>query len=517
MKRSFVYFLIYLSIFSPLTGMALHLKKCESTALVPCGQIDKIDYIYLINLDKRTDRLDAALKALNTYGILPYRFSAIYGQDLSAETLKAIALRYSQSMTQNHWATVITEQGTLEYEFLRPSTIYKPIFSEWMNLGAIGCALSHLSVLQDAYDASYETIWVLEDDIEIKKDPHEITDLIEKLDSLTNGLWDILYTDCDQYQEGSLLKEKLWWMWRPDLDSFNQRNFIHQNKISPDFIKIGSRSRTHSMVIRRSGIKKILEHFKNHHFFLPIDHEIAFAENIQLYMPLYPVVTYNKENPSDIQETSTHLLTFGSSTWEKHKSKCLTKLPAFTGWCVIEKANHLMDFIYDYKPNICVEIGTFGGASTLPIASALKYLKQGQVFCIDAWDNHEAVKGLPLDDPNYNWWKEINFAVIRQAFLYQTIKGQIQKWCTVLDMNSLQASYTFADESIDLLYIDGNFSKDGSLQDVTLYLPKVKKGGTIWLNDAHTEAKLPSVEFLMEHTTWLKKESLKNHCIVFQK
>jgi acetolactate synthase-1/2/3 large subunit len=33
--------------------------------------------------------------------------------------------------------------------------------------GAIGIALSHLSILQDAYDSGYETVWVMEDDVDI--------------------------------------------------------------------------------------------------------------------------------------------------------------------------------------------------------------------------------------------------------------------------------------------------------------------------------------------------------------
>ena len=44
-------------------------------------------------------------------------------------------------------------------------------FSLALSRGAIGIILSHLSVLQDAYDAGYETIWVMEDDVEVLQMP----------------------------------------------------------------------------------------------------------------------------------------------------------------------------------------------------------------------------------------------------------------------------------------------------------------------------------------------------------
>jgi len=56
-----------------------------------------------------------------------------------------------------------------------------------MSRGAIGIILSHLSVLQDAYDAGYETIWVMEDDIELLGNPHSVSDLISELEPFDRG------------------------------------------------------------------------------------------------------------------------------------------------------------------------------------------------------------------------------------------------------------------------------------------------------------------------------------------
>ena len=62
----------------------------------------------------------------------------------------------------------------------------------------MGIVLSHLSILQAAYDAGHETIWVMEDDIEVKRDPRILSDLIDILDQVVGrDNWDILFTDRD--------------------------------------------------------------------------------------------------------------------------------------------------------------------------------------------------------------------------------------------------------------------------------------------------------------------------------
>jgi len=38
---------------------------------------------------------------------------------------------------------------------------------------------------------------------------------------------------------------------------------------------------------------------------------------------------------------------------------------------------------------------------------------------------------------------------------------------------------------IDILHIDGNHEEESSCKDVELYLPRVKKGGYVWFDDAN--------------------------------
>lgn len=284
-------------------GLEEHYKKCEHKVDPP--QMKGVDYIYLINLDKRPERLEACLKQLLPYGISPYRFSAVVGKEIPPRVLNEIGLIYCEGMDEDRWVNYYppTGNGTKEYDYLREACYGKTYFAPWMGLGAIGCTLSHLSILQDAYDSGYETIWVMEDDICIKEDPHKISGLIEKLDMLCGkDGWDVFYTDNDEsFPSDTDLEPPLWWMWRPDngLPS-SCAAYARRRMVSEDFAKIGSRWRTHSMIIRRSGMKKILDYEKRNHIFSPYDHEIAMAPTIQLYMLRYPLVTWS-ESPSDIQ------------------------------------------------------------------------------------------------------------------------------------------------------------------------------------------------------------------------
>ncbi|NGX37503.1 MAG: hypothetical protein K1000chlam2_00659 [Chlamydiae bacterium] len=283
-----------------LLSVEKHYRKFHTEAQTQ--QIEGIDFIYLINLDKRPDRLEESNAQLARYNIIPCRFPAIYGRDLSGNALKDTGVKYQSTMQKHQWVMSVSTEGTLEYDFLRDSCLGKTIYSQWMNYGAVGCALSHLSVLQNAYDSGYQRIWMMEDDIDIKQDPHLLSNYIEKLDALVGKTgWDVLFTD-PKGNATQTPEEPVWWMSRPNCLSLDQYSFSMQTKISDDFIKIGTRGSTYSLVINRSGIEKILEHMKKNHLFNPYDNELSFVENIQLYTLTYPLVTHLKGSISDIQE-----------------------------------------------------------------------------------------------------------------------------------------------------------------------------------------------------------------------
>jgi GR25 family glycosyltransferase involved in LPS biosynthesis len=185
-------------------------------------------------------------------------------------------------------------QGDPIHEYM--TQIGRSYFVHGMAKGTIGCSLSHISILKDAWDSNYETIWVMEDDIIVLQDPHRLSDLIDQLDALVGkDNWDVLFTDQDyRLSEGEYLIAS-GAAERPDMDcSLEARyssRYTSKCQISPDFQKISARFATHSMIIRRSGIKKLLDWSLTHHIFLPYDLENYLPEGINRYALIDDVVS----------------------------------------------------------------------------------------------------------------------------------------------------------------------------------------------------------------------------------
>lgn len=273
-----------------------HFRKIANQA--GSHQMRNIDFIYMINLDKRPEKFKLCMELLAPYGIHPYRFSAVNGWELSLEVINDVGLKYESWMSQGQWGTCYLpeDQGKPRDELMEiPGRTY---FCRTVAPGAIGCVLSHLSILQDAYDRGYKTIWVMEDDVEIIQNPHLLSDLVDKLDSAVgqNG-WDILFTDQDTKGQDGNYVSCVTHTERPNYTPRNQ--FAEKEKISSDFRRIGARYGSYSMILRRSGIKKILNFIKGHQIFLPYDMEYTLPPGIKIYTVLNDVVSTQPRAPTD--------------------------------------------------------------------------------------------------------------------------------------------------------------------------------------------------------------------------
>lgn len=164
-----------------------------------------------------------------------------------------------------------------------------------------------------------------------------------------------------------------------------------------------------------------------------------------------------------------------NQSFQNLKSKVSNYL--VNSWCSAEKASMLMDLVFIEKPKVCVEIGVFTGSTLLPVAATLQYIGQGKVFAIDSWSNEEAVKNMSKGDLNREWWAQINMTEVFQVFSQMVQDWKFKPYCKVLNRTSESAVNEMG--SIDFIHFDGNYSEKSSLQDVALYLPKVKKGGYI--------------------------------------
>lgn len=262
--------------------------------------IEGIDFIYMINLDNRPEKFARSIAQLAPYDIHPYRFSGINGWALPITTINNVGVRYNKHMTKNLRGTcyLLENNGNQTDEPIK--VIGRTYFGKQLSRGALGCILSHLSILNDAYTSGYNRIWVMEDDIDVKKDPHLLSSLMKELDNLVGkDNWDILFTDRDMKNNstGKDLKCTCYDK-RPNFTP-NKKNFKRKTKVGNNFIKTEARYGTHSMIIQRSGMKKFLDFFDVYHIFFPYDVDYYAINDINLYTVVDDVVSNKPGSPSD--------------------------------------------------------------------------------------------------------------------------------------------------------------------------------------------------------------------------
>ena len=194
--------------------------------------------------------------------------------------------------------------------------------------------------------------------------------------------------------------------------------------------------------------------------------------------------------------------------------------PKLEGWCSPKKAAHLVRFVTEANSQLCVEIGVFGGASLIPQALALQAKGGGRIVGIEPFSVAEAMLSTP-NGPHLDWWQKIDFAKIKAGFNAAVNKLGLQSHVDLYECTSTEAVSRFADESIDVLHIDGNHSQQQALRDVREYLPKLKRGGILFIDDISwglerlSEATTAdAIELALTHCRWI---GVVDHCLICRK
>jgi len=194
-----------------------------------------------------------------------------------------------------------------------------------------------------------------------------------------------------------------------------------------------------------------------------------------------------------------------------------TNIHTLEGWCSVEKGLSLVELVLEVKPKTYVEIGVFGGRSLYPVAAAIKLIgdEKAKVIAIDPWDRFECVKYYDptKDEAHLRWWGSLNIDYIYTSYLAMLSRFGLQNYVKTIRATSKKAALEIGE--IDILHIDGNHSRLVSTLDVVLYLPKVRKGGYIWMNDIVSD-RTEAVELLKESCDIVKNVD-KNNCILFRK
>jgi GR25 family glycosyltransferase involved in LPS biosynthesis len=300
MKQFLLKILFALGFFNNLeASIEDYFKKAECKSENYLNQMKNIDFIYTINLDQRPEKFIHCLNELAPYNIHPYRFSAVNGWELPLEAINMLGIPYQDEMVKNLWGTAYLPERDFEPHHEIMHIKGRTYFCHCLSRGAIGIVLSHLSVLQDAYDSGYETIWVMEEDIEVIRNPHVLSQYIDELNSLTKKRWDILFTDQDTKNHEGEYVPCLSYAIRPNYAPKHPKRFASRVTVNSTFKKIGARYGAYSMIVSRTGMKKLLKFFKSYGIFLPYDMDFYLPDDIVMYTVISDVVSTQPNALSD--------------------------------------------------------------------------------------------------------------------------------------------------------------------------------------------------------------------------
>jgi predicted O-methyltransferase YrrM len=160
-----------------------------------------------------------------------------------------------------------------------------------------------------------------------------------------------------------------------------------------------------------------------------------------------------------------------------------------SGWCPAQKADRLA--VLAGQSALCVEIGVFGGQSFFAMAWGNP---KARLIAIDPWTAAEAAQECAPGAEEAYYWDGLHAEFIENLHRF-TAHGRT----TVLRMTS-ELALNFVQEPIDLLHIDGNHSENKALFDVKNWLPKMRKGGVIVMDDVNWQSVKLAAEWLKEHS-----------------
>lgn len=174
-------------------------------------------------------------------------------------------------------------------------------------------------------------------------------------------------------------------------------------------------------------------------------------------------------------------------TPELHREieECLKLLPADDGGgCPLDKARWMADTIVAEQLACSVEIGVYKGRSFFPQALAQRHIG-GLAIGIDPYSKASAREKDLSDDLRKVVDDLIDAWDVGETYtqnLVHVLEWQLGNHALLLRETSEEAA-RFMPFNIGLLHIDGNHDVEYVTQDITLYLPHVKAGGLVVMDD----------------------------------
>lgn len=175
------------------------------------------------------------------------------------------------------------------------------------------------------------------------------------------------------------------------------------------------------------------------------------------------------------------------------------------GRCDKIKGNLIKDLIIKTNAQLCVEIGVFKGSSLMYFAEALEITK-GKVIGIDPYTIGSLINKIPDERLNTYFYDVLFKDQIILDNLYDGLikiinENELKDIVSLIRSKSEDYHTNLEKESIDILHIDGNHDEEYVTKDILFYLPLVKKGGHIIMDDITWPGVINSITNHLEDKT----------------
>jgi predicted O-methyltransferase YrrM len=152
--------------------------------------------------------------------------------------------------------------------------------------------------------------------------------------------------------------------------------------------------------------------------------------------------------------------------------------PLTQGW--FNHGSKILELVAQHQPKVCVELGTWLGASAIPVARLIRQWG-GSLTCVDTWagaiDGEAAGQVAP--------WMLLSCA---RNLMQAGVSANVH----LINAKTTEAAQWWS-QPIDYLYVDADHSYEAVLEDLRLWVPHVKPGGLV-LGDDYGNDMFPGVK-----------------------
>ncbi len=128
------------------------------------------------------------------------------------------------------------------------------------------------------------------------------------------------------------------------------------------------------------------------------------------------------------------------------------------------------------KGGTYLEIGSWMGLSSIVVSTSLiaSLNFDARVFCVDTWEGSEEHQSI----------EEVLGKQLHNIFLNNITQAGVDHFIVPRRGPSLEIVNTIPNNSLDIVFIDGDHSQKGCYADMVAWMPKVKHGGRFLGHDA---------------------------------